>query len=340
MFHRYLSPAFLFYISITPLSAYLINFQRHQEPQTIEDIDRKYFPISLTDRSCTPIPGDKTQALSSIRIRGDSTLDIGAPPQAIAFFTGNECNDTTVSAIVRFYQVSTSIEQSISPTAIRTNLAEGLGWDATFTATSLYDYYQNVGYTSTLWGAVVSLGLQQGDIGFKYTSEDGSVDEWRVAIAIIAMEEEPYSLGEGSMMPPAYYDRARALSLSLPQMAEDERIGTRVHFQEHAEKRPIEENVLLDEDPALIDTDPESAWRNRIVHDHERKIKIGKLARAASNYGPAPIRKYNPNMMELNPLVNLVGQTNLEDLERQKAWAVNEYLNDRDWDLYLPESNA
>ncbi|KAF3143382.1 hypothetical protein TWF703_010795 [Orbilia oligospora] len=270
--------------------------------------------------------------LSTIRIRGDPT--VGSPPHALAFFTGTECYDTTVSVITRFFQISDRVEQSISPFAVRGSLTEGPEWDRNLIAPKLYNYYESVGYTSTLWGAIVDLELEPGDMAFKYASLDGSLNEWRVATAVIAMEEEPDVVGADSMLPLAYF--ARKLSISLPEMAEDERKLTSAHFQKIAEERPAEEKVLIVENPALID--PESVWRNRLVHDHERKIKIGKLARAANNYGPAPIRKNNPSMIELNPLVNLVGQSNLEDIERKRELTVEEHLNDRDWDLYLPES--
>ncbi|KAF3184133.1 hypothetical protein TWF751_000130 [Orbilia oligospora] len=332
MIRTYLFFISLFCISIYPLSAYLINFQRHRAPQTLEGIDRKYFSKEAADQSCTLIPGNQTQELSTIRIRGDPT--IGSPPHALAFFTGTECNDTTVSVITRFFQISDRVEQSISPFAVRGSLTEGPEWDRNLIAPTLYNYYESVGYTSTLWGAIVDLELEPGDMAFKYVSLDGSVNEWRVATAVIAMEEEPDVVGADSMLPLAYF--ARKLSISLPEMAEDERKLTSAHFQKIAEERPAEEKVLIVENPALID--PESVWRNRLVHDHERKIKIGKLARAANNYGPAPIRKNNPSMIELNPLVNLVGQSNLEDIERKRELTVEEYLNDRDWDLYLPES--
>ncbi|EGX46937.1 hypothetical protein AOL_s00097g363 [Orbilia oligospora ATCC 24927] len=332
MFRTYLLSILLFCISIHPLSAYLINFQRHRDPQTLGDIDRKYFSKEATDQSCTLIPGNQTQELSTIRIRGDPT--VGSPPHALAFFTGTECNDTTVSVITRFFQISDRVEQSISPFAVRGSLTEGPEWDRNLIAPTLYNYYESVGYTSTLWGAIVDLELEPGDMAFKYASLDGSVNGWRVATAVIAMEEEPDVVGVDSMLPPAYF--ARKLSISLPEMAEDERKLIPAHFQKIAEERPAEEKVLIVENPALID--PESAWRYRLVHDHERKIKIGKLARAANNYGPAPIRKNNPSMIELNPLVNLVGQSNLEDIERKRELTVEEYLNDRDWDLYLPES--
>ncbi|KAK6331903.1 hypothetical protein TWF718_002441 [Orbilia javanica] len=335
MLHTY-PPSFLLLLSIliTHISAFLINFQRHQPPETIEDTDRKYLLKPAADQSCTTITGDINHELTSIRIRGDKSL--GNPPHAMAFFTGNDCTDSTVSLIVRFYQFSDSVEQSIAPSTVRKELIEGRAWSKALSAPSLYDFYQNIGYTSTLWGTVIDLGLQPGDMAFKYTSENGTISKWRIARGVVAIEESPRPMGADSMMPVEYFERT--LSMSLPEMPDDERRLIQIYFQTVAEQRPAQEDLVITETTGLMD--PESAWRDDLVRGHERKVKIGKLARARNQYGPTPVRKNNPGMIELNPLVNLPGQSHLEDLEKQRELTAEDYVNDRDWDLYLPELDS
>ncbi|KAK6511240.1 hypothetical protein TWF481_000161 [Arthrobotrys musiformis] len=232
----------------------------------------------------------------------------------MALFSGEECNDSTVSAIARFYQLSDSVEQSIAPFVVRTELTQGSKWDGTFTAPWLYDYYQNIGYTSTLWGAVTDLGLEPGDMAFKYTSENNT-SEWRIARGVVAIQESPDSLGEDMMMPRDYSERA--LSTSLPDMPDDERRLIQIWFQRMAEMRPAKEDLVLTDNPEVFDE--ESAWRDDAVRGYERKLKIGKLARERNRYGPTSLRKNNPGMIELNELVNLEGQSHLQDLEDKKS---------------------
>ncbi|KAK6346163.1 hypothetical protein TWF730_010495 [Orbilia blumenaviensis] len=330
MRHPYLlAIVFIFSNPIYSAFAYLINFQRSQYPQTLED--EQYLTQTPSDRSCMSIHGDHDSDVLSIRVRSDES--IGGPPQAMAFFTEDGCSEASIAYIVRFYQLSDSMEQSISPFEVGQELTQGPGWDNTMQAQSSYNYYENIGYTSALWGAVVGLNLQPGDMALNYTSADSSgVTEWRIAEGVVAVEESPNTLQEGLTM--AHDHLEPMLSTSLPSMPKEERKLIQNHFQALARESPASEESLLTTTEYL---DPESAWRDDFVRGHERKIKIGKLARERNQYGPTPVRKANPNMIELNPLVNLPGQSHLQDLENQKALTAEDYLNDKDWDLYLPD---
>ncbi|KAK6524751.1 hypothetical protein TWF281_011651 [Arthrobotrys megalospora] len=332
MSHKYIPTVFLLYTLIGAGSAYLINFQRYQYPLSPDD--KKYFTSGPTDQSCTIIKGDNDYQIQSIRVRSDPS--IGNPPHALALFSGETCDDSTLALIARYYQLSDNFEQSISPFSTHTEITNRLpGNDTTYTTPDLYNLTRNIGYTDPLWGMVIDLNLEPGDVALKYTSLNGTVKEWRVAKGVIAVEEEPNPLeADSTSLSNAYYEPI--LSTSLPMMAQDEREIIQKYFQASAERSPATEKLLLTEDPELVSS--EVAGRDGLVRDHERP-EIGKLARARNHYDLTPLRN-NPNMIELNPLVNLPGLSHLQDLEKQKAPAIEDYLNDRDWDLYLPEAKV
>ncbi|EPS43806.1 hypothetical protein H072_2212 [Dactylellina haptotyla CBS 200.50] len=311
---------------IVPSNGYLINFQRFAGYPLLES--KEYFTSQPTAHYCNEIESGDTLEIAAIRVR--SGPKEGNPPQAIAFYTGDDCTHSNLALVVRYYQLSGTVEQTVAPDLTRIELTDGKeNGNTSFNAPKFYTLVENIGYTSSLWSLVTELGLEPGDAAFRYTAPDGSKSEWRIAEGVIAVEDNPLSV--------EFWKETihrELLNVDLFGMEDEDRLSLQGSWQGMARQFPADENLLLDETAG----DTGSDLRKDLIREYERKIKIGKLARERFRYGPAPTRKNNPNMIELNPLVYYPGQSTLQDLEKQKDPTLEDILNDPDWDLYLPEN--
>ncbi|KAJ6263668.1 hypothetical protein Dda_2237 [Drechslerella dactyloides] len=313
-------------------AAYLIDLQ----PAPFLSADPNphyYFPINPTGYACTSIRVPAATQIAAIRVR--SGPETGSPPQAIAFFNGDGCNDDSIELIIRFYQVAGDVEQAVAPELTYSSLADGLesyipGQE--MQAQNVYNHVQNVGYSSAVWADIINLGLEPGDAAFRYRSLDPDVvdTEWRVVKGVVILSDGPLPLEDVE-----HPDYSPLLNTDLLDLPTEERLAKQAEYQARAESFPAAEGVFLGPQDLQIGN-PVTELAKEIESEYNRKIKIGKIARKASGMGPAGIRKYNPNAVELNPLAPYEGQSILEDLEAQRRRTVDEILEDPDWDLYWP----
>ncbi|KAF3907445.1 hypothetical protein ABW21_db0207880 [Orbilia brochopaga] len=313
-------------------TAYLLDFQ--PAPFFSENPNPHYYlPSNPTDHTCAAIRVSPSTEISVIRVR--SGPDTGSPPQALTFFNGDDCAEETVELIVRYYQIAGNFEQSIATDLTYSLLADGLesyipGQE--MQTSNVYNHVQNIGYTSALWSEVISLQMGPGDAAFRYRSLDPNVadTEWRVIKGVVILTENPLPLEDVE-----HPDYSPLLNTDLLDLPTDERLQRQAEYQALAEQNPAPEGVYISKD---VKMNPVAALSAELESEYNRKIKIGKLMRKASGNRPAGYRLYNPNSVEMNPLMPYEGQSILEDLEAQRTRTIDEILEDPDWDLYLPGS--
>ncbi|KAK6352921.1 hypothetical protein TWF696_004918 [Orbilia brochopaga] len=322
------------FLSPASTAAYLLDFQ--PAPFYSDGPNPHYYlPSNPADHTCAGIRLPPGTEITVIRVR--SGPDTGSPPQALTFFNGDDCTDESVELIVRYYQIAGNVEQSVATDMTYSLLADGLESytpGAEMQASNVYNLVQNIGYASSLWSEVVSLGLEPGDAAFRYRSKDPNVidTEWRVVKGVVILTENPLPLEEVE-----HPDYSPLLNTDLLELPTNERLQLQAEYQALAEKNPAPEGVFIapkDQMNPMITLGPE------LESEYNRKIKIGKIARKQSGVGPAGYRLHNPNSIEMNPLVPYEGQSILEDLEAQRVRTVADLLEDPDWDLYLPSSRG
>ncbi|KAF3937557.1 hypothetical protein ABW19_dt0204638 [Dactylella cylindrospora] len=187
---------------------------------------------------------------------------------------------------------------------------------------------------------------------------------WRIARWAIAVEENPIPLDKIEK------NIERLPTVDILDRPEEERLRIQKDYQALSHQFPAHQplsvvtygdpqgrdalaelNELLSQSPTT-DTaqtegrslpldekrkDEESGSKESFVGDFERAVKIGRNRRRMHGSMLSSVRRTNPNMIDLNPLAPLEGQTLFEDLERQRPATSEELLGLNDWDLALGE---